>query len=271
MSQQAALAELERFEKRGDLPAFKRLSRSAVAADLKARVTKPYLINQGTKAGVCGPASIAYEIMRTRPLTYVRAATSLFQFGFGWIDTWKIEPDDDLKNAPCPTSVAQGDWVMLASIRDSENWWYDFHSDTSGEEAGTTLEEIEAWMKHAGFQNVVRDQTITGWLDREPMFKDALRRFDGGAHVTLAIDASCINSGIPDSPKMNHVVVLRAAFVPPPNRSATIKIPIFTWGEETSIPATGGLTYGQFLGQFFGYVAAEDKHVPGLAAHYVLD
>jgi len=56
---------------------------------------------------------------------------------------------------------------------------------------------------------------------------------------------------------MNHVVVLVGDYKPPASKSDTVSIPIYTWGQRLNIPRKGGLTYGQFLDQFFGYVAAK--------------
>jgi hypothetical protein len=258
MSKQQAIEELEKFEKRGGFAAFKKLHRSTVAGDLRARVEKPFLINQGDKAGVCGPATIAYEIMRTRPFTYVSAATRLFEVGVGWIDRWKIAPDDDLLNAACPASVAEGDWLMLASIRDSENWLLDFHNDDDTYSPSTTLDEIEKWMTKAGFTDVVREEGTTNIFDKTEMFKASLKKYSDGYHVILRINAACIDSSIPSAPIAgNHVVVLVGECTPPPTKEGPIKIPIYTWGKEIDLPRQGGLTYGQFLQQFFGYVAAK--------------
>ena len=66
-----------------------------------------------------------------------------------------------------------------------------------------------------------------------------------------------VASSIPNSINPNHVVVLAGKFVPPATKSEAVHIPIFTWGRKTTIPESGGLTYGQFLDQYFGYVAGK--------------
>jgi hypothetical protein len=62
MSKKQAHEEIDRFEK-GTLQAFTKLDRATVANDLRLRVNDPFLINQGNKAGICGPATIAFEII----------------------------------------------------------------------------------------------------------------------------------------------------------------------------------------------------------------
>ncbi len=258
MSKQQALQALDEFESRSCFRAFKRLDRATVAADLRDRVKKPELISQGDKAGVCGPAVVAYEILQSRPFTYVDAATRLFEFGYAYIRHWRILPDDDLLKAPCPASVAQGDWLMLASIRDSENWFYKFHDAVDDTSSGTTLNEIENWMNKAGYTVVTREEGVTNIFDKTDMFNNALAKYKKGYQVILRINASCIDSKIPNSPIAgNHVVVLAGECRLPDSKNKPIDIPIYTWGQIMTLPRVGGLTYGQFLDQFFGYVAAK--------------
>jgi hypothetical protein len=259
MSKEHAYKTIDAFEANTlGRQAFRKLDRKKVADDLRSRVDKPFLINQGTKAGICGPAVIAYEILRTRPQTYVSAATRLFENGSALIDKWKLEPDGDLLKAPCPATVAQGDWVMLASIRDSENWLLDFHDDDSTYAESSTLGEINDWMKKAGFREVIMEEGLTNIFDKTDMFRNALKKYSEGFHVIIRINASCIDSLIPNAPIAgNHVVVLIGDCSPPANKSNPISIPIYTWGSEIKLPRAGGLTYAQFLEQFFGYVAAK--------------
>jgi hypothetical protein len=257
MSKQQALDALDIFDK-GTIQAFKKLDRAKVSADLRARVNNPYLINQGTKAGICGPASIAFEIMRARPFTYVSAATRLFNLGNGMIGDWKISPDDDLLKADCPDSVAQGDWVMLASIRDSENWLMDFHDADDSYSSSSTLDEIAAWMKKAGFTEVASDEGLTNIFDKTDMLKAAVKKYDDGHHVILRINSNSIDAIIPKAPIAgNHVVVMTGPCALPAKKDDPISIPIYTWGQSMTLPRTGTLTYAQFLDQFFGYASAK--------------
>jgi hypothetical protein len=257
MSKQTALEEIERFEK-GTLQAFKQLHRATVAKELRARLDNPFLINQAN-TGTCGTAAVAFEIMRARPYTYCSAVAQLFQVGSTRIDKWKIAPNDALLKAPCPKSFAEADWVMLASIRDSENWFFDFHDDEATYADSGNLPEVEGWLKKAGFTDVVREQALTNIFDKTAMFNNALKKYADGCHVVLSINASCIDSLIPSGVIVgNHAVVLAGECKVPASKDDPIKIPIYTWGQKITIPRVGGLKYGQFLEQFFGYVAAKN-------------
>ena len=131
--------------------------RKKVAAQLRDRVNNPFLIYQGT-SGTCGPASITFEIARANPLDYVVAVTSLYNTCYARVRKWVLIPCNDLRKAPCPLGIAEADWIILASIRDSENWFFDVESERDVFASGTTLGEIEDWFKNAGYTDVQKNQ-----------------------------------------------------------------------------------------------------------------
>ena len=69
--------------------------------------------------------------------------------------------------------------------------------------------------------------------------------------------ADMINSGIPDSPKADHRITLAGEFRIPPNKNDPITVPIFSWGKKFTMPRVGGLKYGRFLDQYFGFLACK--------------
>jgi hypothetical protein len=88
---------------------------------------------------------------------------------------------------------------------------------------------------------------------------EALDLYDKDYHVILFICADCLQSNIPSwiSIKPDHVVALAGTFHPPASESYPVSIPIFTWGRKTTIPMQGGLTYGQFLDQYYAAGATQ--------------
>jgi hypothetical protein len=96
------------------------LARCQVAQQLMARIEAPYLINQGN-AGLCPSAGVVYALASSRPDEYVKTVIDLYDMGRTQINNWKIEPTSDLKKYWVPGSTPAADWIILASIRDSEN------------------------------------------------------------------------------------------------------------------------------------------------------
>jgi hypothetical protein len=274
MTKDLALKHVDDFAARTTAGKFTKLDRAKIAAGLRIRINNPYKINQ-TSAGVCGPAAILFSIAQSQPLLYATAVTSLFETGTASIRKWKLEPDAELLTMPCPAGLKDKagnvvvpfehvDWIILASIRDSENWWYDYHSDKD-ESDGTTMSEIEAWMAKAQFTDIqVQGFSFFSFggafdslKDREKFLAKCKELVGKNYRVVIGIQASIIDSAFKDSPKLDHVVVIRSDFEIPTRRDSRISIPIFTWGSETTLPRIGGLTYEQFLKSFFFYVAGK--------------
>jgi hypothetical protein len=259
MSTERALQMIDDFETSERPSAWKQIrDRGGFASQLRERVNDPFSISQGS-SGTCGPATLVFNMLRAEPVNYVTLATSLFNFGGATLRKWQLRPDKELRDSACPSDIAEADWIVLASIRDSENWFFDFLPSTrAATAAGTTLSEIEDWFYKTGYTDVKRNQIYVNIQhNTKPNLKESLDLYNKNYQVVWFICASCIDSEIPDSINPNHVVVLAGDFTPPMNDTAQISIPIFTWGKKMNLPRSGGLNYGQFLDQYYGYVAGK--------------
>ena len=85
------------------------------------------------------PSRVLFNIASTSPIQYARFAIELFEKGKSIIYRLVIEPGKDVRNyLPSPGDIAPVDWMTMASIRDSENWFFDY--DTAEKEfAGITM------------------------------------------------------------------------------------------------------------------------------------
>ena len=108
--------------------AFTQMDKAIVAAQLKERIEQPWMIQQGS-AGLCAPAGFSYETALHQPFVYAQAVANLFNYGKAEIGKLKIKPCSDLRTAQCPTNTPQADWILLASIRDQLNWFFDYVTD----------------------------------------------------------------------------------------------------------------------------------------------
>jgi hypothetical protein len=253
MSKEKALELVTEFAARTKVAAFTQIQRAKVAEQLKVRVNNPMFVNQGS-AGLCVPASIVYGLAQRKPLEYVDAVTKLYDYGGALISKWEIKPCADLKKAPCPGGVPEADWIILASIRDDENWFVDFESDEDN--GGSTVRETKKWLELAGYKEIVDETDPWGW-NKEKNLKESLEYYKKDYQVMWRICADMINSTIPKSPEANHRITLAGEFTVPPSKEDPIRIPIYSWGEKFNLPKTGGLKYGQFLEQYFGFLACK--------------
>jgi hypothetical protein len=254
---------------------FTQLHRATIAAELADRVMDPTKINQG-KVDVCVPAALVYEIAKTQPEDYVKAVTELFDNGQTTLGKWKLTPNEDLKRYALPkdANIAEADWIIIASVRDSENWFFDYSSVK--DKGGTTNREYKDMLSKAGFTDIQDDNSDSTHEDADNL-KKADELYSKNYQVALRIDAAALGASptsddarschpptnSPSSGKSNHRVVLasniRARFS---DLSAPVSMDVFTWGGKGPLPRGPGgapvvMTLGKFLTYYFGYTAAK--------------
>jgi hypothetical protein len=144
--------------------AFPNIAKHDVLDGLDDRVRDPYKIDQDN-ASLCGPASFFYALAKGNPIEYVKFAWSLYETGEATLNHLKVKPSEATKKyTPVPGryQIEAVDWVVLASLRDSENsnFRYDEPSDAF---AGITMpSEIESWFKQSGFRQIINKANIVG-------------------------------------------------------------------------------------------------------------
>ena len=257
MSKKEAFELIEKFSnEKSTAAAFPKISRQEIVEGLKQRIDSPHLINQGTSS-LCGPSAILYNLAKDRPKQYVQFATDLFNTGRGIIGTLKIKAGNDLKAYKPPQGEIHAvDWMTAASIRDSENWFFDYQS-VKDEFAGITMPNaIENWFKKVGYTDV-KNVTNVWFIKSEKTAKEASDLFAKGYRVCLFISANMLdaNSQTDKSLTPDHWVVLTSTMQLQANK---VSFSVFTWGKgKFSVPESGTLSMSDFLDNFYGYVAAK--------------
>jgi hypothetical protein len=118
---QIALAEIDTFEKSAAPGVWETLNKATIVAEMRSRVNDPFQINQGGQP-FCGPAAVLFELVRKQPLRYVRICQSLFEMGyFQAASQWISAPEDLRKASRGDLRMGQADWLVLATLRQSEN------------------------------------------------------------------------------------------------------------------------------------------------------
>lgn len=234
---------------------FSKLYRDEIGLGLLMRLSKPGLIDQG-ESSLCGPSSLLYHLASDRPIDYARFGIDLYEKGCASIGKLKVQPGQDCRNY-CPRGkIDSVDWMMTASIRDSENWFFDYES-VGNEFAGITLpREMANWFEKIGYQDV-RNQTNLVHSRGAAAIAEANRLFANKYRVCLLVGDQMLkaNQQNQKSATANHWVVLRSMI----NRSPSgVTLKIFTWGKgEYQVPTAGNLAESSFLNNFYGYVAAK--------------
>jgi hypothetical protein len=251
----SAMKLIDEFSRRSSPGAFIHLHRATIASQLRARVKDPTLINQG-QAGLCPSAVVVYSVARSNLPEYVRAVTKLYEFGRATIGKWDLEPGADLKSyrLPVTAGIPEADWIILSSIRDSENWFFDYQSETNN--GGAWGGEVAAWLKKAGYSDVLEDWNY-GMNKTATNLQKADALYSKGYQVCLLIDADLLMAKTAALSRPNHWVVLasnvRTLFSLP---TSPVTMRVFTWGSRRTFPDRP-MPLDDFLDYYYGYVAAK--------------
>jgi hypothetical protein len=250
----AAFNLIDEFSKKTTKGAFPYLHREAIAAGLTARVAHPTFINQG-HVGVCAPAAVVYSIARNKPEDYVKAVTELFDLGRTKIDKWNITPGHDLKSYKLPPSrpIDEVDWIVMASIRDSENWFFDYESISDA--GGAHLNEVTDWLTKAGFTDPQQDWNYV--MDKPPSnLQKADELYSKGYQVVLRIDSKILIGETRTISRGDHVVVLASRVETDFSSSfSPVSMAVYTWGGLAKLPKET-MSLELFTDYYYGYAAA---------------
>jgi hypothetical protein len=237
--------------------AFPNIDRAAVAAGLHERVADPDKIDQGGSS-LCGPAAIVHTVAVIDPVAYVIYVTSLYDTGRAQLRTMSVVAGSDLKAYRLGRNVNPADWIALASIRDSENWFFDYQ-EPSDEAAGITIpDSLESWFKRVGFTEVINRTNVFFEKDTASI-RSADDLFGKSYWVCLLVNDELLYDD-----KMNdksliptHWVVLTDHVV---ISGGNISLTVYSWGDgHRTIPQDSHKTLSMqsFLGNYYGYVAAK--------------
>ncbi len=250
------------------------LQRDKVGNGLLDRIVAPHLIQQGP-AGLCGPASLLFDLASRDPETYAKFVISLFENGSGRIRNLEVKPNRALKIALTPANMDQVDWLTMASIRNSENtifFDYDAPSGNYNQFTGMTLPgEMKGWLKKAGYTEVVDETSTTKFLSMSSdNAREASSKYEDDWEVFLFIGAEMLNfhTEHESSTLPNHWVKLMSKI---DLKSHSVKFKVYSWGQgnrqvpgsQSDPPPPGverqgnhSFTEEMFLKNYYGYIAA---------------
>ena len=255
-SQEKAHLVFDAFAARGGGGVFTHILRADVARGLHDRIDTPSLINQGSSS-LCGPSALTLNVATHNPVAYVKFVIALYEGGVAELQKLHIKAGADLRAYDPAGKVAPADWIPIASIRDSENYFFDYQA-TENEFAGITLPaEMEAWFKKIGYSRVINETNLL--TDQsEKNIRDADRLFKDDYWVCLLINDKLLDPEKQDSGSMvpTHWVVLTSDVK---ISGGLISFEVFTWGDgHYQVPhGKAPLTLEHFFDVYYGYVAAK--------------
>jgi hypothetical protein len=250
------------------------LDRGKLADGLIARIKEPSKISSANSQ-LCGAASVIYNLAQADPAAYAKLAIDLFENGKGTIKMLTITPSPDLLSTRLPAGNDPADWIVLASLRDSENWVFTYHGDGRWRIPyfGDSLDDAKAiqmphtvasWYTSVGYTDVRNETNLVFTKDWDDVAAaDRLHR--SGYMVSLFINSNMLStktqgeaSTFPDhwvglmSPILSSTIHVDPA--------ATVSATIYTWGQDkrdVNQDVNHKMTVKQFLANFYGYVAGK--------------
>jgi hypothetical protein len=159
--------------------------------------TDPNKINQGV-LGLCGPAVFYRHIAKLNPAGFSTFAKALYREAEAFLGNFRVAPSQSLLNADYaalvekwPHMPPQADWMLLAALRDSRNWYLSFYATQDDDESmRTDYDEVSRWYADCGFYSSV---SLNG--DRTPAAIQAIAKAKApNNHIALAIDAKLIGN-----------------------------------------------------------------------------
>lgn len=267
MSKAAALSKVNAFKSARGPSKWTHLVRTKVADGLIARINNPNLVAQRQTPN-CGPATITRALAKDKPLAYAEVAISLFTTGKATIGKMKIAPGSELLRDKPEGNTDQADWIMLASIRDSDNWFLSTSGWFSSSLAGITLPStIEKWFKQAGYTKIVHKthvalKPIPTVLAVELNEADGLRK--KGYWVLFLVDSDVLSTDTQDDIISMHPDHWIALAGPITDKGITAKddpisFKAWSWGRTISVPENAAkkpLKKKEFLHKYYGFIAA---------------
>jgi hypothetical protein len=186
------------------------LDRTTVADDMLNRIDNPESVNQ-QPTSLCGPASIAHLLLLNDPVRYVNVVQSLFEEGRATLNGFEIESSQPLRESSPPNMMAQVDWLLLGSLRDSANVLLSYTGPNLGFEweeglRGYTLPgAMSDWMKSVLECTEVEDLPNLGCVLGYEWFRENVVQASGsafaiGKYVVWLINADLLKYEKSSSP-----------------------------------------------------------------------
>lgn len=262
----AAKAIVNRFASSGRIGIWPHIQKAAMTQQLIARIDNPNLIDQ-QNTPLCGPSTTIRMLALDNPSAYAQAAIDLYTTGKAQIGSFQINPGTLLIVARPAGGAAEADWLLAASIRNSENYLFSIAFGLQRDIAGiTTPGSIARWFRRMGYTQIINKT----YLVAKPIFmalaqeaQEASRLFGQGYRVLLFIDCNMIReSNQNDLISMfpDHWVGLDSPIRDGGllNYDAPVNFTIWTWGRRQAVPVNPAkpLTKQKFLHKYYGFVAA---------------
>ena len=253
-------AAIDAFERSTQPGVWPYIQKAALLADLRATVLNPFEVNQNYTP-FCGPTAIVFELVAKQPARYIALCQSLYETGQFQSRTKVVRASDQLRQSKVRAGISVADWMLIATLRDSENLIFPIDANSSGlvnNIAGiTTPWEMKGWLYEIlGYDQVSFESTFV-YGEFDAMRKAHAARQKGGVGFLL-IDASMLQGSAPAIAYPNHWVSYLGNLqiddgVWYQHDSGHIRFDCYSWGRKHSVDLGEGPFEDYMWGVVTGY------------------
>lgn len=227
------------------------LDRNQVLARINTLRGNANDFNQGG-IGLCTAAAFYHHIIQRDPSQFYWFAEALYHQGISFLGQLKVAPGDDLrrvnynglaqKYAHLPP---QADWMLMAALRDSENWFFDYEGTPDESIAmSTSAKELSTWYEETGLYT-----NVTYCDDTDLAAISALDK-TANNHIALWVAVKLLN----DPRDGTHMITLESPMVID-QANNTVTFDYWTWGQPvrtltTTVDALKQYYYGAITASF---------------------
>ncbi len=201
--------------------------------------------------GLCTAAAFYHHIIQRKSEEFESFAKALYYGGIGFLGKLKVTPDVDLRSTDYAALAAkyarippQADWMLMSSLRDSENWILDFEGGPDESVAiSTSARELGDWYEKTGLY------TGVNYTDEaDPARLKAISK-TANNHVCLWVYTDLINNG---GGRTTHIITLESnILIDEVNNKASFDY--WCWGQPIGTLST---TWTRLKANFLGVIIA---------------
>ncbi|HYP13795.1 MAG TPA: hypothetical protein VEQ63_07715 [Bryobacteraceae bacterium] len=261
-AQDDAIRIVDEFEAAPRLGVWTNISPADAIKGLRERVQDPAKINQGGSL-LCGPAAFAFDLAKTDPVAYVKAIINLYTGGTAVIGTLLLQPAKDLIFNRFSGGVEAVDWILLSSLRDSSNWFFDVESVDDLLSVATLPSTITTWLQRVGYTKIVNKTNVWFIKDFENL-REANELKAKEYRIFLFINSNMLHADRRTTTSLapDHWIMLQSGIDiagPPLEGLKTVSFVAYSWGETKTVPdpkrKEAPFRLRDFLSNYYGYVA----------------
>ncbi|MDY6833777.1 MAG: hypothetical protein SVY53_03135 [Chloroflexota bacterium] len=230
---------LARFERSTSSGVWPNIGKMDLIRDIRATVRDPIRQVRQETYPLCGPAAIVFELVSRQPARYVQMCQELYETGSIGEVNEVISASSTLRHSAKPDAISAADWMIMATLRDDANEWFDIDDNSGDFVMGlTTVGEMEEWTTQIlGYGNVDYESTYW-WGEFDALRKAERVRASGGVaflmvHSNMLQQPSAIDE---NSYYPNHWVSFLGNSRVLGN-AGPVQFDCYTWGKKLHVNA----------------------------------